>query len=180
MGRRSCYLTEKEFALIFLTSLSFLAHGFWAFLNPSSASLASLKPPIICLWYASFCQFFTFSTSSLTRLFFTSWCSSLTLSASVITASQALSTEPYCGPASWIILWFQVKFQGNITQWNREKHIEIKGHMVKDSSTFAPSYLVDTLTKADLSQWAVSISWTRQLVDHHRLSLSWHVPASSS
>lgn len=32
------------------TSFSFLAQGFWALRNPSSASLVSLKPPIICLW----------------------------------------------------------------------------------------------------------------------------------
>lgn len=78
-----------------LTSFSFLAQGFWAFLKLSSASLVSLNPPIICLWYVSFCQFFTFSKSTFIRLFFTPWWSSLTLSASVISASHARSTVPY-------------------------------------------------------------------------------------
>lgn len=82
----------------FLTSFSFLAQGFWAFLKFSSASLVSLNPPIICLWYVSFCQFFTFSKSTFIRLFFTPWWSSLTFSASVMRASQARSTVPYWGP----------------------------------------------------------------------------------
>lgn len=80
------------------TSFIFLAQGFCAFRKPSSASLASLKPPMICLWKASFCQFFTFSKSSFSKLFLTSWCSSLTLSASVIMAIHAFSKLPYWGP----------------------------------------------------------------------------------
>ncbi|KAG9352145.1 hypothetical protein JZ751_020558, partial [Albula glossodonta] len=51
--------------------------GFWALRKPSSASLVSFKPPIICLWKASFCQFFTFSLSATARCSLSSRCSSL-------------------------------------------------------------------------------------------------------
>lgn len=47
-GPVECWL--RAIQTHFLTSFSFLAQGFWAFLKPSSASLVSLNPPIICLW----------------------------------------------------------------------------------------------------------------------------------
>lgn len=80
------------------TSFSFLAQGFCAFRKLSSASLVSLKPPIICLWNASFCQFLIFSKSSFISEAFTSRCRSLTRSASDMKAIQAFSRVPYCGP----------------------------------------------------------------------------------
>ena len=97
------------------TSFSFLAQGFCAFRKPSSASLVSLKPPIICLWKASFCQFLIFSKSSFISEAFTSRCSSLTFSASVMTATQAFSTVPYWGPGT------EEKLVGHLALWGPDR-----------------------------------------------------------
>lgn len=142
-----------------LTSFNFLAQGFWAFLKPSSASLVSLNPPIICLWYESFCQFFTFSKSSLIRLFFTSWWSSLTFSASVITATQARSTVPYWGPSGGTWVWVR--------------------HCIKRKTTQI-CYWIWLWNTSYLCLPAVSISWTTQSVAASRLSQFWHAPGCSS
>lgn len=94
----TCYRLTSETTQVALTSFSLRTQGFWALRKPSSVSLVSLKPPIICLWKASFCQLRTFSLSSPASRSRSSRCSSLSRSAACMKACHAFSSVPYWGP----------------------------------------------------------------------------------
>lgn len=104
-----------------LTSFSLRTQGFCALRKPSSASLVSLKPPIICLWKASFCQLRILSLSSPDNRSRSSRWSSVSRSAACIKACHAFSRVPYWGPKAQV--WTETLLHTAGKKHSRTKHV---------------------------------------------------------